>query len=115
MWIEDDAPREDARRVALLQTYDEIVVGYSETRFLGDPRAVEARRGWKDPAVPNGTLLVDGCVAGHWRRSQTTRGIKAEIRTYAPLRKPDRAALDEEVQALERFVGRPVEAELSAL
>ena len=102
------APR---RGADLLQTYDEVVVGYSESRFFGDPRADRARAAWRDRSLPGATVLIDGAVAGHWKR--TVRGKKVDIRvvTYDALSAATKRALSAAAAELGAFLGlQPVTA-----
>ena len=69
----------------LLQTYDELIVGYTESRFFGDPVGTKARTAWRDRRLPTGTVLLDGRVAGHWKRTIDKHHVEVEILTY---RKP---------------------------
>src|SRR5262245_16659481 len=58
-----------ARGAQLLQTYDELVVGYTESRFVGDDKAEPARAAWLERSLPTGLLLLGDRVGGHWRRT----------------------------------------------
>lgn len=111
LWWLDEAKTSSDRdgRVRLLQAYDELVVGYTESRYLGDPRAAEARAAYVDRRLPSGVLLSGTRVAGHWRRSVTDRRVEVRVLLYAPLRGAAKAALEEATDDLGRFVGRPVQ------
>jgi len=96
-----------ARGVHLLQTYDELVVGYTESRYFGDPRATAVRTAWRDRSLPNGVILANGSIAGHWRRTLEKDAINVEVLLYED---PDAAksrALDTAAKRLGRFLGRP--------
>lgn len=110
-WIDSPQP-EKARGARLLHTYDEYVVGFTGSRFVGDPRREAARAAWRDRRLPGGVLLIDGLIAGHWRRKSTGSGVTVQLTLYDELDEPARHALEEEVAALGRFIGKPALLEL---
>ena len=78
LWSVAGASRPRPARVArLLQTYDEYIVGYTESRFLGDPRADSARAAWQDRRVPPGPGARRwghrGALEAHVRQRQGPR------------------------------------------
>lgn len=87
----------------LLQAYDELLVGYSESRYFGDPRANEARSAWSDRALPTGVVLHSGNVTGHWRRTVRGSGVTVEAFVYQRPNGSQRRALEEAAAALGRF------------
>ncbi len=102
-------------RVHFLQLYDETLVGYTESRFFGDPRAAAAREAWRDRSLPTGVLLIQGGVAGHWRRTLKKDLVTLEIFLYdepspAIVRRIEAAAAE-----MGRFLGRPAGVELRPL
>ncbi|HEX6399012.1 MAG TPA: winged helix DNA-binding domain-containing protein [Actinomycetota bacterium] len=114
LWWSADAPGRPRapRRPHLLQTYDELVVGYTETRFLGDPNRERARAAWGDRTLPSGGLLVGDRIAGHWRRSSERERIRIEVITYD---RPDqrlRAALERAARAHGTFFDRPTDLDV---
>jgi Winged helix DNA-binding domain len=78
----DMALRPTVRTVRLLPAYDELLVGYTQSRFFGDPRAAAARAAWRDRSLPNGVVLLDGAVAGYWRRTIDRHSVKVEVLEY---------------------------------
>ena len=109
-WIDDGQP-EGARGARLLHTYDEYVVGFTGSRFIGDPRREAARAAWRDRRLPGGVLLIDGLIAGHWRRKSTNSAVTVQLTLYDEPDGPARDALAEEVAVLGRFVGKPAAIE----
>lgn len=86
LWsLPDEPAAPPARGALLLQPYDEMVVGYTESRHLGDPGRMLA------------LVLVDGRVVGHWRRP---RG-RVEVVGYEA-----GPALEAEIREFERFTAR---------
>jgi hypothetical protein len=100
--------------VELLQTYDELVVGYTESRFLGDPAAERARAAWGDRSLPSGGVIVDGWIAGHWRRTVEGKAIRVEAHLYEPRRRGLAARVEAAANELGAFFGRPIAFSVSA-
>ena len=103
---ESTAARPGGPVVHLLQSYDQFLVGYSESRDLVDPAgyAKHMPRG----ALLGPSVLVDGALAGRWRRPAGPGRVDVEVAAFTPLTPPARAALEEEAQRYAAFVGVPV-------
>lgn len=89
--------------VHLLQGYDEYVMGYRETRHL------MARPGssWSPstPPVFSLVMLIDGRMAGTWRR-RTVRGrVLVEVASHQPLDVGQRQALEDEAARYGEYLG----------
>lgn len=117
LWHLDPSPRGGPRRprVLLLQAYDEYVVGYTQTRYLGDPRAEQARAAFSDRSLPPSTLMLGTNVAGHWRRSVKQNVVDVEVVLYEALRGADADALDVAVDELGRYLGKTPKLLTSAI
>lgn len=105
-WFAEPPPREQERpqpRVRLVQSFDEYVVAYSQSRDLVDPdeHAGLMPRGW----MLSTAVLVDGRLAGHWRRALRPRGVDVEVTPFRSLAPDVAAALDEEAQRYAAFLG----------
>jgi hypothetical protein len=111
LWSPADDPDgpSPARGVHLLQTYDEIVVGYSESRFLGDPQNERARAAWFDRNFPSGVFLLNGRIGGLWRRRAEPKRILVEVVLYEGAKRGHRAAIEKATDGLGAFFERPVE------
>ena len=83
-----------APRALLLPTYDEFLIAYKD-RELAAPVS-EARSGVGSYAQH---LMIDGRLAGSWRRTLSARGLHLDVRTYAAPTREDR-------QSIEAVVGR---------
>lgn len=114
-WLADAEEPQVPEGARLLQTYDEFVVGYRDSRFIGDPRGPQAIAAWKDRAMPGGIVLIDGAIAGHWRRKLELRRVVAQVFVYEPMKAATRSALEEETARLGSFLDRPVHLEVAAL
>ena len=104
----DDSPPSAARGVQLLQTYDELVVGYTESRFMGDSGAEKARAAWSDRTYPSGVLLLNGRIGGHWRRTIERTEVPIEVHLYQRPKPADTKALEAAAARLGRFLGMSV-------
>ena len=114
LWsITSDSTRPPVTRgVHLLQSYDEVVVGYTESRYLGDPLKAAARAAWGDRSLPFAVALVNGAVAGHWRRTIKTRTVNVEILTYKRPNPSELRALKSAAADFGRFLEREVTVEI---
>jgi Winged helix DNA-binding domain len=104
----DDSPPPAARGAHLLQTYDELVVGYTQSRFFGNPGAEKARAAWSDRTYPSGVLLLNGLVGGHWRRTIERTEVPIELHLYQKPKPADTKSLEAAAARLGRFLGLPV-------
>lgn len=88
----------------LLQGYDEYVIAYRESKDVFNAAGLAGR-------VPAGgtpfthAVVVDGQVAGHWRRLPRARAITIEVQPVRVLAAAERDALDDAVARYGRFVG----------
>jgi hypothetical protein len=101
------------RGAHLLQTYDELVVGYTESRFHGESAAELAREAWSGRTFPTGVVLLHGRVGGHWRRTTEPKRIRVEIHVYDDATDADQRALETSVRRLGRFFGFPATVEVA--
>jgi Winged helix DNA-binding domain len=107
-WYGEEPPMEVLGRpqVHLIQSFDEYVVAYTESRGLADPGG-HAKR------VPRGgmlstAVLVDGRLSGQWRRSLTGGRADVEVTIFAPLSPGERSALEAAAQRFAAFAGLPL-------
>ncbi len=110
----DDRPSPD-RRVHLLQAYDETVVGYTESRWFGDPRAEPVSAAWREPGQPSDVLLVGSGIAGLWSRRGDGASIRIEALLFKPRLRGLAAALERAVEEHSLFFDRPVTLEVQPL
>jgi hypothetical protein len=79
--------------VHLVQGYDEYVVAFAQSKYALDV-AGTARSLPAGTSVPNGVLLLDGQIAGHWRRTSTRDVLLVEAVLYRAFTPAESAALD---------------------
>jgi hypothetical protein len=104
----DETAPPSIRGAHLLQTYDELVVGFTESRFFGDPGGEKARAAWGDRTFPSGVLLLNGRIGGHWRRTIERQSIKVDVHLYEEPKRGAARAVDAAAEDLGRFFGLPV-------
>lgn len=116
-WMPADAPDSlsGPRGAHLLQIYDELLVGYSQSRYFGDPRAEDARAAWGDRSRPNNVVLVNGGVAGHWRRTIERKAVRIEVLIYDDLGATAERSVEAAARRLGRFIGLPTQLEIERL
>src|SRR3954447_10593408 len=112
-WFGEPPPADEPEPlpvVRLLQSYDEYVVAYSQSRDLVDPqdRAALMPRGW----VLSTSVVVDGRLAGHWRRALRPGGVDVEVRPFLPFPPDVVAGLEQEAQRYAGFLGLPLRLRL---
>jgi DNA glycosylase AlkZ-like len=98
-----------------LQTYDEFVVGYTESRYLGDPRRELARAAFANRSFPTSVVLFGSRVVGHWRRAVKPRTVDIEVLLYEALRGFRAESLEKAAQDLGDFMGREARLHTAAL
>jgi hypothetical protein len=108
----DDPTPPPVRDAHLLQTYDELVVGYTESRFYGEPGAEKARAAWGDRTYPSGLFLLNGRVGGHWRRTFERDAIDVEVHFYEEPKRNGTRAVEKAAADLGRFHGLPAHVEV---
>ncbi len=103
-WYEPHDASRSRSSVTLLETYDEFIVGYTRTRFLGDARAPAAGAGWRGGPVRN-VVIRGGTVVGLWKRAKTNAKVSIGIRTFGELSPGDLSSLRREVDRFGAFYG----------
>jgi hypothetical protein len=93
--------------VRLVQGYDEYIMGYTETKHVIAPPG----RAWSatDRPVANLVVLLDGRVAGYWRRAIKRDQVVVEFELLDPFDDEQGDALEAEADRHAAFLGlRPV-------
>ena len=110
VWSVDPTPVRPRARptVHLLQPYDEYTVAFADTKqavnaagVASPPRVIEGRAFYH-------ALIVDGQLAGWWRRRLSRARIELEVRPSRQLSEEERQVLGEAGRAYGRFHGLPV-------
>lgn len=99
-----------SKRADLVQGFDEITVGYSDSRDVIHGLLKESPAHERPPLLH--TILLDGQLLGHWRPQPGTGADKGKVVVetvlYNKLTKVDAIALDDAVARYGEFVGSDV-------
>lgn len=91
--------------VHLVQSLDEYVVGYQESRGVIDLVGAEAAH--RDtPGLPSALVLVDGQIAGRWRRRIRAADVDVEVVAYRPFETAEASARQAEADRHAAALGR---------
>jgi hypothetical protein len=104
------APRRPS--VRLIQGYDEIIMGYTETK----PLLARPGSPWR-PATPpvfRLVVLLDGGVAGYWRPRPKRDRVLIEVAPMEAFSGAAMAALDKEAARYGAFLGLQAEVRMAA-
>jgi hypothetical protein len=114
-WFSGRAPRSRPKApvVHLLQAYDEYVVGYSETKRLLNLSGTARRL--SDRTLYLGVAVLDGQIAGHWKRTVSKRSLRFDVALYRPFKGARAAALERAADAHGAFLGLPAEVATTRL
>lgn len=106
MDVDDEASEDVASAEAhLLQPFDELMVGYTESRHAVDGRGLLPAR--KLDALLTRTVLLDGQVIGRWSQERVKAGIHVTIAADTVHARVKRA-IEAAAHRYATFVGRPV-------
>ena len=93
------------KKVQLLQAFDELVVGYTESRFLGDRRREHALAAFPDRSLPTGVVLLGSSLVGLWRRAIKEATVEIEVLLFGR-RMKDRPLFEKAATEFGRFLDR---------
>jgi Winged helix DNA-binding domain len=79
----------------LMPNYDEYFIAYKDRDSSGRPEFAHL-------------LTIDGRLAGSWKRTFGARAAGVELKTFRPLTKAERIAVDDAVERYAAFLGVPV-------
>jgi hypothetical protein len=88
--------------VHLLQGYDEYIVGYSQSKSLLN---LAGRALLQDRPMFNGVAILDGQVAGHWKRTLNRDTVAFEVALYEPFDDAQAKALQAAADRHGEFLG----------
>ena len=93
--------------VYLLPNYDEYLIAYRDRPAADSSRAanMEAR---SNGAFPH-HLVIDGRLAGSWRRTVNNNSVAIEVAPYKPLSKAHARAATGEAECYGEFLNMPIE------
>lgn len=107
-WALDTPVDADVPRVMLLSNFDEYI------SYARDPEDYAAFDGSVDDVMRgSGLLMIDGRLSGRWSRTITAKKVTVSVDRAPRLTGAVRRALDAEVAAFGRFVGRDPELQIA--
>ena len=89
--------------VKLLPAFDEYTVAYKERSWITDPAARRMNAGY---GLLGPVVLVNGRVAGSWKRTLEPGGVRIATKLARTLTRPEHDALREAARRFGAFVGR---------
>ena len=104
-WIDPPVPARRTKDIRLLETFDEFIVGYTKSRFVGDARGKDALAGWRGSSQFRNLVIQGGTVIGHWRRKKTPKVASIEVELYDSPSARVRAAIEREAKRFASFYG----------
>ena len=107
-WMAPSAPPvpREPDAVDLLPIYDEYLISYKDRTAMADPLKSGEKRVDDDYGS---FLMIDGKLAGRWRRVEGKSSIEVAVTPYQKLTKSRHAALLETAARLGAFMGRAVD------
>jgi hypothetical protein len=95
----------------LLPNYDEYLIAYKDRRAVIDSTRVRNLGVFASAEHPH-YLIVDGRVAGSWRRALTSSSAIVEVAPYEPLRREQRKVVSDEARRFGEFLQRECDLRL---
>jgi hypothetical protein len=92
-------------RVDLVQSYDETIISYSESRDVLQTESVS----FPVPRALEGfahVILCDGRLLGHWRFARTGKNVDVQTRVEVRIKPSSREALAKAVEAVRTYLAR---------
>ncbi len=101
------ATPQSAPAVHLLPNYDEYVVSYTDRSAIFDParvKKVDARGNF----LFNHTIVIDGQVAGTWKRTFRKNAVEITPNPFTPLSEAENSSMSAEMGRYSQFLGLPM-------
>lgn len=94
-----------------LSIYDEYIASYKDPRALHKPEHGAALKAMGNALT--GVLLIDGTIAGTFRRSEKTKHVQLSVSLLRKLTRAERAAVQQNAELCAAFFGRALELEIT--
>jgi hypothetical protein len=107
------APDRVARATYLLPNYDEYLIAYRDRHAVLDPARARNFGVFASHEHPH-QLVIDGRVAGSWRRSIDARSLRLDVRPYVKVSPAQRRDILREGARYGRFLGIAAEVHLES-
>ncbi|WP_224248905.1 winged helix DNA-binding domain-containing protein [Hyalangium gracile] len=108
-WLARDlrAPRAASPTAYLLPGFDEYMLGYTDRGAVVAP---EHRKKWLPTnGMFSPIVVIDGQVLGTWKRTLKKKALVVTVRSFVPLSKAQKRAVEAAAEPYGRFMGAPVE------
>lgn len=99
--LESNDGSEDAQ---LLPAFDEYIVAYKDRNDAVEPRFSRQLIGIN--GLFNASMVIDGRVAGTWKRGGDKSEVTVELNPFRPLLKREMKSLDKAIQRYRDFIGK---------
>lgn len=108
-WFADSVPRakKDSLSAYLLPNFDEYVVGYTDRSAIFDSVHTEKLDDRHNPLFQH-TIVINGQIAGTWKRTLKKDAVEVELNPFAPLTKDERKAVTAAAEKYGGFLGLKV-------
>ncbi len=90
----------------LVSVYDEYVIGYKEWSAIAEPADAARLRAMENDLTS--IMLINGRIAGTWKRTIGKRNVAVTLKPFRPLSEEDMAAVAAAAHRLGAFLGLPV-------
>ncbi|HEU5121900.1 MAG TPA: winged helix DNA-binding domain-containing protein [Candidatus Saccharimonadales bacterium] len=107
-WMSVTQPEPDVSSLFLLPGFDEFILGYRDRSDILAPEYANA-------IVPGGngmflpTLIIDGRVAGTWKRIITRNSVQLQLIPFTPLSDKEKKSIEKAAERYSKFLVVPVE------
>ena len=99
----DDKIKDKSRGTFLMPDYDEYGIGYKDRSEMNPHGVVSVTR--EGSFVFSRMIVVDGVLAGGWKKMETKNGIEVEVIPTIPLNKSQQQSLQKAVNRYKDFIG----------
>jgi hypothetical protein len=99
--------RPPAHRAYLLPPFDEYAVAYKDRELLGAPP--RAATSWGALTLLGPIVVLDGVVAGTWRRTLGPRAVEIEVAPWRRLARDEADAVEQAAARYAAFLERPAD------
>jgi hypothetical protein len=108
-WFAETAPHRKDKKLAvnLLPDYDEYLVGYAERSMAFDTSHTD-KLDSRGSVLAQYTIVLNGHVAGVWKRTLKKHAVVIELSPFAKLTKTDYQAVAIVAERFGKFLGLPV-------
>jgi hypothetical protein len=105
-WMPASLPpgRNDGRKAYLLPNFDEYIVAYADRRAICDPMYTKIVDG-RGNVLFNHSIILDGKIAGTWKRSLAKARVTVEVKPFMPIKAPQARAISAAAERYGAFLG----------